>query len=612
MGTNILHDYASWTYNISMHAMDTTHKVFPPGAFTPTQAMIASGGRWSPLFGPHFYFDGFKFMTVVGNDAENRMTTAVSCSFTIVETYGVTFINRWLQQAKIKGYVNARDMPIMIMIEFFGHPDSGNNLDPIGTPKLLPLMLSEVKIKITTQGAVYACEAVPYNHASYQDSNSTLPANMTIDAEKLSDFYGDGPKSFKTALNNIQKKLKADNIQYEVDEYEFEIDPEILAATITPPDVIPSEQKTMDPQPKEGAPQPPAGKPPAAGSASAAAKTIVAGGMVPNGQTTNASASANAKPLETVVPFVTGMNIVDCIKISITNSTYIRDQIQNAGYNLATFKYPSDDPLKWYKVATEVTNLNFDASRNVYAKKFKFVVIKSKVWQSKIPELPQGNTPPVLREYNYIFTGKNKDIVKFDITFDTLFITSKCAVSLNPGLVRSNVERQQKNNPGNQKNVADTSASTNTGKSKSAATTTAVTSSQGLPPQSQESFAADEQAVLAGVLSRSILSKAGADMLTLKLTIIGDPAFIKQDDIAYMSPASGDSIAMDGAEIHVLVIFKTIADYNENGFALPMNTSSFSGIFKIINIENEFKNGKFEQVLEMVRIDRQETPEYNE
>jgi hypothetical protein len=124
-------------------------------------------------------------------------------------------------------------------------------------------------------------------------------------------------------------------------------------------------------------------------------------------------------------------------------------------------------------------------------------------------------------------------------------------------------------------------------------------------------------------------------MLNVKLKIIGDPSFIKQDDIYYnpMSPEYQDyavagSVVSDGEEtvpinattgqiiydqeqIFVQLIIKSAVDINDktgitnkqiklsNG---RTTDSTFSGVYKVLKVSIDLTRGRFEQTLELVKM----------
>jgi hypothetical protein len=126
----------------------------------------------------------------------------------------------------------------------------------------------------------------------------------------------------------------------------------------------------------------------------------------------------------------------------------------------------------------------------------------------------------------------------------------------------------------------------------------------------------DYKSTVIANLSENLYSRPAADMLMVKMRINGDPEFIKQDEI-FVSPAKttkenftetvsalNNSLPMDSRELMVRLVFKVPSDIDElsgqlttAGFA----ESRFTGIYRVLSVDNEFRNGKFEQTLEMVR-----------
>jgi hypothetical protein len=107
-------------------------------------------------------------------------------------------------------------------------------------------------------------------------------------------------------------------------------------------------------------------------------------------------------------------------------------------------------------------------------------------------------------------------------------------------------------------------------------------------------------------------------MLNVKLNIIGDPDFIKQDDILFnpgSTPADSSSqylngnsgsLTMDTGEIFCQLTFNTPVDIDEQTGLLRKNSkyyvSNFSGTYKIITVESELRGGKFTQTLDLIRV----------
>ena len=125
-------------------------------------------------------------------------------------------------------------------------------------------------------------------------------------------------------------------------------------------------------------------------------------------------------------------------------------------------------------------------------------------------------------------------------------------------------------------------------------------------------------------LEDSLMTLSQADMLNVQLTIVGDPQFIKQDDVYYsvlQSVGASDprltpngSLRTDYSEIYVSLLFKTPIDIDEDTGMMKFNdnyrTSVFSGLFKVLTVESSFKQGQFIQVLNLIRLPYQATFDY--
>jgi hypothetical protein len=124
-----------------------------------------------------------------------------------------------------------------------------------------------------------------------------------------------------------------------------------------------------------------------------------------------------------------------------------------------------------------------------------------------------------------------------------------------------------------------------------------------------------------------ILSKMQGDMIGVKLKIIGDPHYIKQDDIFYRPVFASDttvavdpgidprltpngSIRTDDGTVYVNLTFRTPMDINDPDGLMKfsdqnLTQSAFSGLYRLITVTSHFQGGQFTQELDLVRAPRQ-------
>lgn len=690
---NVLHQYASYTYGLSLHLLtaDEYNKIVDKGEYTPTKVLIASAGRYnntpgptqftrSPYFKEDFYFDGFSLDTVIGLNAESRSTNAIMYQFTLIEPYGFTLIDRIINlcnspEIDCKNYL---DMPYLLQIDFFGIDDSGQITGAIpNTTKRIPIRLNKVDVKISARGTEYAIKGVPYNHSAFDLTTVTTPGNFEVEAATVAQFFqsnetqGDttdtsvqresaqgslyarndgrivGPdgqfvpvntlnqsllsiktkrelgliKSYGTALNNFQKAAFDDGKISVNDRYVFNfIDPEIANSPFTTGSIS---------SPKN------------AGMVSIDSRS----GLAKDDNTKKGDLGLNTnsyRPDLRLFQINAGTYIDQVIGWVIRNSKWMTDQIvipdgvEDVEKYLEDLKQQANQPLYWFKIVPSIKLIKFDNIRKVWAREITYHIQKYEVRNVKIAVGPGGtagqqdNPKPPVKSYNYIYTGKNDDILDLDIQFNalyynalTLYRTSAAKITqlASPGEAEKD-ENPKTNSIGV---VQDPNAIMPMVMKPQILDARTTTGSGALTPKQ----------IAVADLEASLLTLSQADMLHVKLKIIGDPSFIKQDELFWTPKANEQisenltnaddrltpdgSLKMDRGEVYVNLTFRTPVDLDETTGMMnftnenilgPMQTSLFSGLYRVLKVSNEFRNGMFTQELNLIRLPRQDKLDY--
>jgi hypothetical protein len=681
---NPLHDYESYTYNLSLHLLGTDNfnqlvgSLTPDKTYIPQNVLVVSAGRFNqffnrdPSFKEDFYFDNFRMKTYITTTSRNRNSNLIECSFNIIEPNGFTFINRLIEAVnRLESGANSYiQMPYLLQIDFFGSKNGDfNNFNaaesnlagPIaGMSKYIPLRLVEIKTKVSNRGTEYQITAVPYNHQAYNQLYVSLPIATTITGSLVKDMFsgasvtpdspsveellsqrdivskqilqnqtildtvGDltreesdyyakqieiykrqltsqfnilGITGYCDAINEYYRKLKSDGLIGELSTVRVEFDPEIGNAKLMKNPVNIASV-------------------PVSGSSINAQRASIQGQNNQDnqrkGQLTYDGATIN-------IP--AGMTIDKLLDWAVRNSDYIGNQIKDpeklAGLqNGAT---PTDSWLQWFKITPSMKIKSFDQKQNRYAYDIVFYVKKFKV-SNKYPYAPRGKVPGYVKKYDYIFTGKNNDILDLSLDFNLLAITELSMARNKDRYVQTGVGL---NNPAANPDVdiperqfgvslnKEESVNKNPNPVQLAfVNDNPKTSSRGRGGILQDS-------TVAGDIQRNLMIPAKGDMITVDLKILGDPHFIKQDDLFYYQTAktynqqfisadAGSSLYMDGSELYVFLNFESPVDYDESlGLALKTDKyrySEFSGVYKVITVENVFQKGMFTQVLNLVKL----------
>lgn len=687
---NVLHRYASYTYGLSLHLLTAKefNNIVDKGEYAPTKVLIASAGRYnntpgptqfirSPYFKEDFYFDGFELDTVIGLNAESRSTNAIKYNFTLIEPYGFTLIDRIINLCNSPEVAspNYLDQPYLLQIDFFGMDDSGQITGAIpNTTKRIPIRLLKLDVKITARGAEYAVTGTPFNHGAFDLTYLTVPKIIEVEAKTVAGFFqsdesvGDttdtsgqresaqssiwrtndgrlvGPDgqlvpvntlnqsllsiktkrelglftSFGTALNNHQRSLFDDNKIKVADKYIFNfVDQEIANSLFI------SENFST---PKN------AGMVIINSGSQLAKNNITKKGDLGNSDYSDYSLDSR---LFQINP---GTYIDQVINHVIRNSEWARKNliIPEDGADPETVKAlienNKNQPFYWWKIIPSIKLNEFDDIRKVFSRTITYTIQKYEVRNLKVPFGPQGtagqaeNPRPPVKSYNYIYSGKNDDILDLDITFNTTYYTALTTYR------------------NAQAKLAQLATASESEKSENVSKD-AVGSRQDpnaiMPLMFKPQVADTRTTVGSGILTgkqvamadleASLLEMSQADMLQVKLKIIGDPSFIKQDDLFWTPKLNSQvienkenaddrltpdgSLKMDNGEVYVNLTFRTPVDVDETTGMMqftnqnilgPTQTSLFSGLYRVMRITNEFRNGMFTQMLNLIRLPRQD------
>ena len=674
--TNVLHNYLNYTYRLSLHMASTEEfnkLVKNPSDYKPLNVLIASGGAFpnarAPAFKEDFYFENFSLTTIIGLNFRSRESNAIDMSFTIFEPYGCSLLDRLIEVTKTLVKSNNEDnylvMPYILQIDFLGYDEAGSPVAIPDTTKRIPLKFIEMKIKPDMSGTRYNIRAIPYNHQAYATSMSAIPANFEITASTVRELFSapgqyawtadlefninqndteakkaaiaikneldkqlgpatdadskrqrelkgeaaadrelakTGQSVFKVsslgeALNKWQEFLKKKNLIGEPDKYAFIFEEDDIGNSKP---IIPAkvEFKSTPTASKED--------------------------MSKNEAAVKAAQSAITNQIFTSVENQSlfrvnaGTNIVNLLSIIISNSEYIRNQIKDnekpkdtnidgaAEDNTATEK-----KLSWFKITPIIKLGKFDRIRNEFSKEITYTIKKYTETNVKIPSAPQGKATDedAIKEYNYWYTGKNVDVVNVDINFDTMFYTT---ISTLPTQAKdeTNSSPQFLSNEDADQYFINSQIYPKTGIpfpnfQKPAALVSDINSSQ--------YGSRDDKGMIIGDLTQSLMSRSRGDNLHLTLEIIGDPAFIKQDDLLYNKKSDtgvlteNKSIATDDGSVIVRLNFKLADDWTrDTGLLTPSKRAVFDGLYKVLKVESFFERGTFKQRLEMIRLYDQE------
>ena len=309
-----------------------------------------------------------------------------------------------------------------------------------------------------------------------------------------------------------------------------------------------------------------------------------------------------------------GKKIQDIIEEVILLSDY--------GRGITDRKPDEHGMLDWFRIETNVyqstSYKNIDQTGKP-PRIFVFRVVPYKVHHSKFRS-PTEKSKGIqqlkyiaAKEYNYIYTGQNKDIINFDINFNHAFFTS---IAGDYGQKTMDALKSVSQSKADGNDIAVTGAS------DSDSNTTEATKQNASINAGNPADAAGPMVHPESIIARNFneaLVNSPVDLVTLDLEIWGDPFYIADSGMGNYSAAAGPTpnINADGVmdyqtgEVDIEINFRTPIDYAGSYMEFPGGgfgpVGQFSGLYQVLFCNNKFSQGQFTQTLQTLRRPKQES-----
>ena len=699
---NKLHQYESYTYRLTLYALtkDELRSLNTnPNKFSPRHVLVSSSGSYAsdsnelgrerhPDFQEDFYFENFDFTTIVGMNARSKASNSIIIKFTLVEPYGLTFLDRLLSVAETDPFncANYLELPYLIEIDFIANPTgsspAGSKTSNIVDQKRIPIRFTNMKIKPGVEGSVYSIDAIPFNHLAFMNTVAAVPTSVSVVGGTVSEFFADDQSADNKEKNQERAAQEFTELKSSLPFGGSGLSPEAesaLRAKIQKQYAVFNRVGSFPAAYNEHYRQVAGDDDNASTFPQTQIKFLIDEEIANSPIVRESETSSSSTPMNNVTdrtnltvrdgllsfgkvkqdfPIMAGTNVIQLIDLVIKKSEYIYSQVKevqeareikaqaekNEDQRSARAAQETLDKYKmlnWYKIVPQVSLGEFDPKRNAYAKEVIYSIKKHKVANAYHPEFEKSRIKKskITRSYNYLYTGLNQDIIDVDINFDTTYFTSyqvfKGRKDRNAGgknIARSNTGDRLKKNEQDSK-----VAGVEKGQVNDQGSTYAIhASSQSQAGQVNRQGESISQVV--NDLSDSLYSSQLADMLNIRCKIVGDPAFIKQDDVYYnpasegyddyvqsneldsapINPVTGD-ITFDGEQVYVQLLINNIVDIDDskgiankglagsNGTIIKLTNGrnlngAFSGVYKVIQVQNSFAGGEFTQTLDLIKM----------
>jgi len=636
-----------------------------------------------------YFIDNVEVQSLITPNKKTKQTNATSITFDIIEPYSMGIFLQELKVAALTaGYTNYIESPFLLTVEFKGWDDDGNYLEKKHLRRMWPMKLISVNFAVNEGGSTYNVEAIPWGEQATLDQVQSLKTDIKVVGSTVKELLQTGLYSLSTILNSREQEKRRTKQVKTPDEYVilFPKNPKDKIFTKNDLSNNSGTDRALSLRSDLAVTKLDLYKQSISSSNNKPAwydaelddieKTVLGvmvrrsylgeiarnfsdnkgnNNVIGRSKLVDNLLDGTKKPFGrprlielddkdgifergqlqisdnlTTLTFKAGTTIQDVIEEIILLSEY--------GTRIGSSTPDANGMIPWFRIDTEVYDLDdpeVETQTGRPPRIYVFRVVPFSTHLSRYASVTQTSATNALRkqcvkEYNYIYTGKNDAIIDFDITYNRAFHQASTPFGgSNKGtVIDANASRRagSENIP---KALPSAGEKTN---SKSGYTSNEESFKPGTGSEGGGQY--DKIAnVVARDFNDAILNST-TDLINTSLVIWGDPYYIIDSGFGnyfaiphkkYINLNKDGTMNYQDSEVHVIINFRTPFDhpYTKNGDSWDTegfmdfyadgsySPSAFSGIYQVTAVTNSFSEGKFTQKLDMIRIRNQEGTDTN-
>ena len=609
-----------------------------------------------------YYIDDIDLEAVIAPNPNTGVAMGTNLSFTVTEPFSMgNFVEAIIGIARETGYQNYLDAPFCLKFDFVGWNEGGQNAaNFLQRPIFIPIKFTMIDFAVSGTGSVYSVRAVPMSESGLSDNISKIKTPIKATGTLVHEVLETSVSSVTGGMNAQIEALEESEAISGYDRYVITFPKtrrslvEALGANVVEESAFTTTVEEAIAQQK-GSTQPLDGSTyqadklnnvsvSPANSTYAILKTYAEDeeqmneiGLSPINTSTNVGgAQQEAEPAAAIDPdtgkvdassqaaqaadkardyqFGQGEKITKIIEKIVNQSDYAAEKSTEGSKNGLN---------KWYKIDTQVfidDNADTEFQMGRPPKVYVYCVVPYEVDEAHVlstnqkPANTEGLKKAAAKEYNYIYTGKNEDVLNFDINFNQAFMqTALSNFGMNKGGMQTDNHK-----------TSTAITDVETGATPPKETDISQKTEAGAPVEQAATLATESGGTVNPDIRRQIaemfhdrITNMPLDMVTAEMEIIGDPFFIPQETGNYVAEQGSLPNATDDgtmtyqqAEVFCVVNFKTPFDYQVKGatMEMPQIVAGFSGLFSVWAVTNRFSRGQFTQTLKLIRRRGQDDP----
>ena len=325
-------------------------------------------------------------------------------------------------------------------------------------------------------------------------------------------------------------------------------------------------------------------------------------------------------PSQRTVNFTKGTKIQRIIEELVTISDFGK-RLMDGGPRADSFGF-----VDWFRIQTHVYVLDSPQTEGATGRLPRIFVYMVKPYRVHSSTFLMPNDAPfgynIMRaraekEYNYIYTGINKDVLQFDIDFKTAFFKSIAgdkgnrSASNDLSSTGKQLDEQQNETQGDPNSFIGSTPT----KSREIGVISETESGNQTGGAGKES-----PAVRVARSFQDALVNSKEDLISGTLTIMGDPYYVCDNGLGNYNTEAEDLISIDrygnmnyeNGQVDIILNFSTPVDLGNKYIGIKTADSffgivpQFSGLYFVYALVSSWRNGQFTQELKITRRPNQD------
>ncbi len=573
------------------------------------------------------YFRSVEMNCLPPHNDERRLTSVTKIYMEIVEPWGITLLERIKAAAANNGYLDHLDAVYLLTLNFVGWDEKGMPIPPKDGKSIerkIPIKLVNMELDLSQGGTVYQVTAIPKNEDAYMDTYNYVRTAGKIVSERKKTYGG-----IIQELENILNKQVADetkeNLNEKPDKYFLSID-DIFNPDGTSIEIKNLEQLDMLTQADTGVLGP--------ANLSHNAPDATSSRTGPAHLSHNAYAGLKYMEIKAGDAIITILDQIMKSHPEVNDDKFKKwkakvektlSHAQATGGDQGVFEASKAEGMHFisYRIKSNVIpTKEFDEKRKVNVKEIYYTIEPFKIhaYSLAIPGVSTGQNFKnfVYKTYNYLFTGENVDIIDLNINYKVAYFSAQL----------KKIEDVKKLRAGD--NEATITGKTDA-KDRPEDQTFILRSQPGMAHSGGLGRTGEPTTALDQFMD--YMTHPKGDMIVVKMEILGDPAWISQSqfmppDPMWIAPGTSEDQSVDlyrsnrnyiwndelrcfntdFADPVILLNYRMPTDINDKEGTYELQntqTATFSGLYRVFQIDHNFIDGKYTNVLHMARFNNQ-------